>query len=153
MHAMRSKTKRKESNLEHRQSVLLAKRKELIGRLHARRSEIVAERESDDEAGIALQTVIRDFTYVSLENEIRTLAEVELSLRRLETGEYGLCGSCGEEIASARLDALPWTRVCVACAGGGLDQHLRSGRKEGHDTDADDPRVIRFENARQTIQR
>ena len=150
---MRSKTKRKESNLEHRQSVLLAKRKELIGRLHARRSEIVAERESDDEAGIALQTVIRDFTYVSLENEIRTLAEVELSLRRLETGQYGLCGSCGEEIASARLDALPWTRVCVACAGGGLDQNLRSGRQEGHDTDADDPRVIRFENARQTIQR
>ena len=150
---MGTKTKRKESNLEHRQSVLLAKREELIGRLHARRSEIVAERESDDEAGIALQAVIRDFTYVSLENEIRTLAEVELSLRRLETGQYGLCGSCGEEIASARLDALPWTRVCVACAGGALDQHLRSGRQEGHDTDADDPRVIRFENARQTIQR
>ena len=150
---MGTKTKRKESNLEHRQSVLLAKRKELIGRLHARRSEIVAERESDDEAGIALQTVIRDFTYVSLENEIRTLAEVELSLRRLETGQYGLCGSCGEEIASARLDALPWTRVCVACAGGALDQHLRSGRQEGHNTDEDDPKVIRFEDARQTIQK
>jgi hypothetical protein len=74
---MGTKTKRKESNLEHRQSVLLAKREELIGRLHARRSEIVAERESDDEAGIALQAVIRDFTYVSLENEIRTLAEVD----------------------------------------------------------------------------
>jgi hypothetical protein len=64
---MGTKTKRNESNLEHRQSVLLAKREELIGRLHARRSEIVAGRESDDEAGIALQTVIRDFTYVSLE--------------------------------------------------------------------------------------
>ena len=150
---MGTKTKRKESNLEHRQSVLLAKREELIGRLHARRSEIVAERESDDEAGIALQAVIRDFTYVSLENEIRTLAEVELSLRRLETGQYGLCGSCGEEIASARLDALPWTRVCVACAGGALDQHLRSGRQEGHNTDEDDPKVIRFEDARQTIQK
>jgi DnaK suppressor protein len=150
---MGTKTKRKESNLEHRQSVLLAKREELIRRLHARRSEIVAERESDGEAGIALQAVIRDFTYVSLENEIRTLAEVELSLRRLETGEYGSCGSCGEEIASARLDALPWTRVCVACTGGGLDQHLRSGRQEGRDTDEDDPKVIRFEGARQTIQK
>ena len=150
---MGTKTKRKESNLEHRQSVLLAKREELIGRLHARRSEIVAERESDDEAGIALQAVIRDFTYVSLENEIRTLAEVELSLRRLETGQYGLCGSCGEEIASARLDALPWTRVCVACAGGALDQHLRSGRQEGHNTHEDDPKVIRFEDACQAIQK
>ena len=150
---MGTKTKRKESNLEHRQSVLLAKREELIGRLRARRSEIVAERESDDEAGIALQAVIRDFTYVSLENEIRTLAEVELSLRRMETGEYGLCGSCGEEIASARLDALPWTRVCVACAGGALDQHLRSGRQEGHNTHEDDPKVIRFEDARQAIQK
>lgn len=125
----------------------------MIGRLHARRSEIVAERESDDEAGIAPQTVIRDFTYVSLENEIRTPAEVELSLRRMETGEFGWCGSCGEEIAAARLDALPWTRVCVACAGGELDQNLRSGRQEGHNTDEDGPKVIRFEDARQIIQK
>jgi RNA polymerase-binding protein DksA len=150
---MGTKTKRKESNLEHRQSVLLAEREELIGRLHARRSEIVAERESDDEAGIALQTVIRDFTYVSLENEIRTLAEVELSLRRLETGEYGLCGSCGEEIAAARLDALPWTRVCVACAGGRVGsepqvwQARRTQRRRGR------PIVIRFEDVRQIIQK
>ena len=105
---MGTKTKRKESNLEHRQSVLLAKREELTGRLHARRSEIVAERESDDEAAIALQTVIRDFTYVSLENEIRTLAEVELSLRRMETGEYGLCRSCGEEIAVCPGHVFAW---------------------------------------------
>src|ERR1700751_2961234 len=145
MHSMGTKTKRKESNLEHRQSVLLAKREELIGRLHARRAEIVAERESDDEAGIALQAVIRDFTYVSLENEICTLAEVELSLRRLETGQYGLCGSCGEEIASARLDALPWTRVCVACAGGALVQGLKAGRQQCDKTKWEDPQGNRLQ--------
>jgi DnaK suppressor protein len=28
---------------------------------------------------------------------------------------YGVCRDCGEPIAEARLTAIPWTRVCIAC--------------------------------------
>jgi RNA polymerase-binding transcription factor DksA len=38
----------------------------------------------------------------------------------LKNGQYGRCGSCGVEIPAARLQAIPWTHVCVNCAGGGL---------------------------------
>ena len=48
--------------------------------------------------------------------------EIDLSLRRMETGEYGICGVCGEEIPLARLNAIPWTRRCVTCAGGGISR-------------------------------
>ncbi len=33
-----------------------------------------------------------------------------------ETGNLGICESCGEQIADARLKALPWARLCVRCA-------------------------------------
>lgn len=38
------------------------------------------------------------------------------ALRRLEEGMYGRCASCGRAIEAARLDAIPETDRCVACA-------------------------------------
>lgn len=40
---------------------------------------------------------------------------VEEALRRLATGEYGLCMDCGQHIALARLRALPFAVRCLAC--------------------------------------
>ena len=95
---------------------LVIMRRELIKRLYAYRTEMVSDREGDDEAGVAHQAL----ACVGMENDVRTLSEVELSLRRLKNGQYGRCGSCGVEIPAARLQAIPWTHVCVNCAGGGL---------------------------------
>jgi len=36
-------------------------------------------------------------------------------LWRMEKGTYGMCRDCGEPIAPARLNAIPWTRVCITC--------------------------------------
>lgn len=40
---------------------------------------------------------------------------VEEALRRLVTGEYGLCMECGQHIALARLRALPFAVRCLTC--------------------------------------
>jgi len=37
------------------------------------------------------------------------------ALDRIEHGTYGICRDCGEPIAPARLNAIPWTRVCITC--------------------------------------
>src|SRR4029453_6879691 len=34
---------------------------------------------------------------------------------RMERGTYGVCRDCGDPIAPARLEAIPWTRVCISC--------------------------------------
>ena len=34
---------------------------------------------------------------------------------KIEKGTYGMCRDCGEPIAPARLNAIPWTRVCITC--------------------------------------
>jgi len=44
------------------------------------------------------------------------LAMVEGALRRIESGEYGFCFDCGEEIDVRRLSVAPTSTRCVACA-------------------------------------
>ncbi|MFZ3102538.1 MAG: TraR/DksA C4-type zinc finger protein [Desulfitobacteriaceae bacterium] len=41
---------------------------------------------------------------------------IDSALERWEKDEYGVCEHCGQEIPSERLDALPYTTVCLACS-------------------------------------
>ncbi len=45
-----------------------------------------------------------------------TLDAVERALAKVDAGEYGVCESCGQEIAPARLEAMPAARLCIGCA-------------------------------------
>jgi len=45
-----------------------------------------------------------------------TLLDVDAALGKLEAGTYGRCESCGEDIAEARLEAMPAARLCMKCA-------------------------------------
>jgi len=40
---------------------------------------------------------------------------IDDALARIEEGTYGVCESCESDIAEARLEALPFTRLCVSC--------------------------------------
>ena len=51
-----------------------------------------------------------------LENTRDILSKVEESLVRIDEGTYGICDLCGTAIPVARLEALPYTKLCVACA-------------------------------------
>jgi len=44
------------------------------------------------------------------------LARIEGALRRLDSGDFGRCFLCGEEIASKRLAVDPTITRCLACA-------------------------------------
>lgn len=45
-----------------------------------------------------------------------SLADVERALAKLDEGTYGVCDVCGDPIAPARLEARPWSVLCVRCA-------------------------------------
>ena len=45
-----------------------------------------------------------------------SIAAVNAALERIESGSYGICGSCGEQIGKARLKALPEAIYCIDCS-------------------------------------
>ena len=49
------------------------------------------------------------------QTDAKILQAIEEALIRIDKGTYGVCRDCGEMIAPARLDAIPWTRVCISC--------------------------------------
>ena len=67
----------------------------------------------------------RDFALnrVSLEQDI--VFEIDEALNRMKIGSYGACESCRGPIEKARLDALPYSRMCVGC-----QSKLETGRKK-----------------------
>src|SRR6266581_796419 len=49
------------------------------------------------------------------QTDAKILQAIEEALWRIDKGTYGVCRDCGEPIAPARLNAIPWTRVCITC--------------------------------------
>jgi DnaK suppressor protein len=48
--------------------------------------------------------------------------EIDHALAKIDAGTYGTCERCGQPIPKARLKALPYARLCVACKSGGLSR-------------------------------
>lgn len=46
----------------------------------------------------------------------RHLGEIDEAIARIDAGTYGTCASCGEAIASERLEVRPVARTCISCA-------------------------------------
>ncbi|GAB3187320.1 TraR/DksA family transcriptional regulator [Hydrogenophaga aquatica] len=49
------------------------------------------------------------------ERESAELTAIDEALKRIESGQYGLCIDCGVDIPTARLHASPTTLRCLAC--------------------------------------
>ncbi len=68
---------------------------------------------------------LEDWAYVTrMENnfsiksrkKLVTLKEIEHAIKKMDQGKYGVCENCGKPIEMERLELLPWTRYCAACA-------------------------------------
>ena len=57
----------------------------------------------------------RTITLELMENEARTLRQINDALEAMEGGVFGVCAACGEAIPLARLEALPFASNCVKC--------------------------------------
>ena len=57
----------------------------------------------------------RDFAIGELDRESIRLREIRAALERIESGGFGTCLTCEEEIGLKRLAAVPWTALCIAC--------------------------------------
>ena len=71
--------------------------------------------DSEDVADHGSDAFERNMTLGLMENEARTLHQIEDALEQMEGGRYGVCILCGQGIPLARLEALPFATTCVPC--------------------------------------
>lgn len=57
----------------------------------------------------------REFALNLASSEQDTLYEIDEALQRIDMNSYGVCEMCGCAIEKARLDAMPYARMCVKC--------------------------------------
>ena len=58
----------------------------------------------------------QEFTLSLMETEEDTLGLIDSALERIENGDYGKCAQCEGAITKTRLNALPFTPLCIQCA-------------------------------------
>lgn len=49
----------------------------------------------------------------------RALRDIDRALERIDTGRYGVCDRCGNEIGADRMEFRPTSILCVSCKSNG----------------------------------
>lgn len=80
---------------------------ELVGEI-ATAGVIVGEHTSHARDSIETDIVLE-------QNESALQQQVRSALQRIEAGTFGQCVDCGGRILKPRLDALPYTPICIDC--------------------------------------
>ena len=75
----------------------------------------VDEDSAQDIADRAASSYTKEFLFHQSNNDRQLLQMVDGALSRMREGAFGECISCGKEINSKRLEAVPWTRHCIDC--------------------------------------
>lgn len=57
----------------------------------------------------------RNFLLRIRDRESKLIVKIKKALTRIENGTFGICESCGEDIAVERLKARPVTTQCIEC--------------------------------------
>jgi DnaK suppressor protein len=77
----------------------------------------------DDESGEGgTVTVDRERDLALSAQALAAVEEIDHALAKLKNGTYGICENCGRLIPKARLEALPYARLCIDCKSGGLSR-------------------------------
>ncbi|MEX2131391.1 MAG: TraR/DksA family transcriptional regulator [Pseudohongiellaceae bacterium] len=108
-------------NLEQVKQELLAAKVEIEARLERTHKHIYGK---DEPISPNFNEQIKQTENDALVRALEVEGQEELrliirALKRLDTGTYLDCGSCGRPIGEQRLQAIPYTDLCINCASDG----------------------------------
>ena len=113
------KSAAKRSRYDEPKKMLEVRRRELLhevqGKMRDARTDNTKEHEVLDQGEISEVDIQEEIEFALIQMKAETLNKIDAALRRLEEGTYGDCFECGEEIAAARLRALPFAVRCKDC--------------------------------------
>ncbi len=67
-------------------------------------------------ADIGSDNYEQEFTLTLMQSDEVTLESIETAIERIEDGAFGTCEECSGVISKARLNAIPYTPLCIKCA-------------------------------------
>lgn len=119
----------KESKYKNQKKILLERRQRLMEKLlqNKQAEDDMSDLTRGDDLDQAVATRDREMNYMLTNRERMELKAIEAALERIDSGSYGICEECGEEIDKKRLEVLPFARHCRDCQS---EIEERSGRKE-----------------------
>lgn len=126
--------------------MLLTRRNELRKRLGMQLNDLGGNHEAGDAADVSFVASGEEMASQLAQLESHELAQTELALLRLKQGRYGVCDVCEKKIPVGRLNAVPYSVMCVKCQseaerdGNWLESHAHMSWgdvKDGDDRDLD----------------
>jgi DnaK suppressor protein len=114
--AAQSKTLTKKE-LKKFQELLEEKRKVVLERARQMLSEgmVLDANDLPDEMDLASSEYIQSFEFRLRGREKSLLSKLDLALKKIDDGSFGICEICEEPIGKKRLEARPETSLCIKC--------------------------------------
>ncbi|NQW02824.1 MAG: TraR/DksA C4-type zinc finger protein [Acidobacteria bacterium] len=112
--------------------ILEERRREILAQVQGKMRNVRAEGSSGegqgvlDEAESSESDIQDDIEFALIQMKSETLHRIEEALSRLDSGLFGNCFECGDEIAGRRLRALPFAVRCKDCE----EEHEMEERRE-----------------------
>ncbi len=99
------------------QEQLLDKRKSVLERARQMLSEgmMLDANDLPDEMDLASSEYIQSFEFRLRGREKGLLTKLDLALKKIDDGTFGVCETCEEPIGKKRLEARPETSLCIKC--------------------------------------
>jgi DnaK suppressor protein len=107
----------KKREIEAFRTRLTKRRDELVLKLSEFRNESkeVETEVAQDLADKAESSYTKEFLLSLSDAEREQLFQIDAALKRIAKGDFGHCQICQKEIGKKRLNALPWTPLCIDC--------------------------------------
>ena len=123
---MKNKAKRmKKQDLLTYKKMLIDRRNQILGDVNLMESEALKnsrQAASGDlsnmpihMADIGSDNYEQEFTLNLIQSEREELKAIDSALEKIETGTYGSCENCEDEIPRSRLKVIPHARLCISC--------------------------------------
>jgi RNA polymerase-binding protein DksA len=80
---------------------------------NVRHSDVPLEKDFAEMATQNENNEVMDYLGNSAKTEI---AMIKQAIARIDNGQYGMCQVCDEPISKERLEALPYSSMCIKCA-------------------------------------
>lgn len=108
-------TELSEKELQELKASLLFQKSSILNKSHEFKAEQSSISAVADEAEVASIDISNNISIHLHERDRNALYAIERALGKISDGTYGQCESCYEQIGSRRLQARPFTALCIDC--------------------------------------